>query len=82
MSAALLQQWGENIRLMRKVRDAREGLAPEQGMRQMAAELGVSAATVSRWETGKSCPTDDHKIEIADYLGLPVRTVFPLGRLA
>lgn len=49
-------------------------------MQAMADALEVSKATVSRWETGKAIPTDFHKVDIAEYLDVDVRTLFPLVR--
>lgn len=82
VSDELLRQWGINVRTFRQVHDRREAIAEGDGMRSMAEYLEVSAATVSRWETGKMAPTDDHKVEIADYLGVDVRSLFPLVRVA
>lgn len=80
MTDDLARQWGTNIRLARRVRDQREGVEPSKGMALMADALEVSTATVSRWETGKATPTDDHKVEIAEYLDVDVRMLFPLVR--
>lgn len=82
MSGDLLRQWGENIRTFRRVKDRRDGIPPEKGMQRMAEHLEVTVATVSRWETGKAAPTDDHKVEIAEYLEVDVRSLFPLVRAA
>lgn len=82
MSDELLRQWGRNIRLFRLARDAQENVPTGTGMRLMAEHLEVSAATVSRWETGRMAPRDDHKVEIADYLEVDVRSLFPLVRAA
>ena len=82
MSSELTRQWGRNIRTFRKVHDASSGIAPTDGMRLMAEELGVSTATVSRWETGAMAPRDSLKVEIAEYLEVDVRAVFPLVRMA
>ncbi|HVX20939.1 MAG TPA: helix-turn-helix transcriptional regulator, partial [Acidimicrobiales bacterium] len=68
--------------MFRRARDSREGVAPSAGMGLMADALEVSKATVSRWETGKSAPTDAHKVDIAEYVGVDVRAVFPLIRAA
>lgn len=80
MTDELLRQWGSNIRIFRRVRDLREGLSDEVGKKAMAAALEVSLATISRWENGRMAPRDDRKVEIAEYLDVDVRALFPLVR--
>ena len=82
MSGELARQWGINVRAFRRAHDSREGITPTDGMRVMAESLGVSVATVSRWETGKMTPRDELKVEIAEYLDVDVRSLFPLVRRA
>lgn len=82
MGDELLREWGRNMRLFRLTKDRRDGRPDGQGMRAMAEYLEVSAATVSRWETGRMSPSDDHKVEIAEYLEVDVRAIFPLVRRA
>ena len=82
MSDELLRLWGMNVRNFRLAHDVREGIKSSAGIRTMAEYLEVSAATVSRWETGRMSPRDGHKVEIAEYLGVDVRSIFPLVRMA
>jgi len=82
MSGELARQWGINVRAFRRAHDSRTGVSPTDGMRTMAEALGVSVATVSRWETGKMTPRDELKVEIAEYLDVDVRALFPLVRRA
>lgn len=72
MSKDLLESWGESLKAFRSAR----GFT----MDTFAREMGVSVATVSRWEGGKMAPKDDNKVEIANLLGVDVRTIFPLPR--
>ena len=72
MSDELLRLWGSNIRSIRVGR----GLS----MSAFAKDMGVSVATVSRWEAGKMAPRDENKVEIATVLDADVRTLFPLVR--
>ena len=72
MTDDLMRQWGSNIALARKLR----GLS----VKTFAEEMGVSVATVSRWEAGKMAPRDDNKVEIATVLATDVRMLFPLVR--
>lgn len=80
VSDELLRLWGNNIRTFRRHHDVREGIPERRGMQAMADDLGVSKATVSKWETGKARPTDTHKVAIAEYLEVDVRALFPLVR--
>jgi transcriptional regulator with XRE-family HTH domain len=72
MSNELLEIWGNNVKTIRGLK----GLT----VAQFAQEMGVSVATVSRWEAGKMAPKDDNKVEIATVLEVDVRTLFPLTR--
>ncbi len=80
VSDELLRTWGNNVRMFRLAKAARDGIDRSRSMQQMADDLEVSKATLSRWETGKCCPTDSHKIAIATYLDVDVRSLFPLVR--
>jgi transcriptional regulator with XRE-family HTH domain len=53
-----------------EIRDARR----RQGWTQahLAAELGVSMRTISRWEAGASTPRFKERRRLADLLGIPV----------
>lgn len=64
--------WALNIQVHRK----RKGLS----QRQLAAALDLTQASINRWETGRSVPTDAHKIAIAQVLDVDVRVLFPLAR--
>lgn len=64
--------WGRNIAAMRSAR----GLNREE----FAEAVGVSVATVSRWESGKLGMTDARKLRIAEVLGTHVQVLFPLAR--
>lgn len=72
MSDEMLQLWGNNVATIRKMK----GLT----VAAFAGQMGVSVATVSRWEAGKMAPKDDNKVEIAAVLDIDVRTLFPLVR--
>lgn len=84
MSENLHRRWGENIRLQRLIKDRRDGLGDKRkglggsGIDAMAKALEVTPETVSRWETGKLVPRDTRKIEIARYLEVDPRMLFPL----
>ena len=54
-----------NMTYSEKVKNAREKLLLTQD--EMAAELGVNAITVCRWETGKSEPNMKAKKAIRDF---------------
>ena len=45
-------------------------------LKRVAADLGVSVATVNSWELGKSFPTGRHFELIADYTGVPPCRLF------
>lgn len=66
------KQWGLNIQVHRR----RKSLS----QRGLAALLDVTQASIARWETGKSIPTDAHKLAIASALDEDVRVLFPLVR--
>lgn len=57
-------------RFLRELRVGR-GLTQEQA----AAELGVSARTVSRWETGTNLPDLEVLVCLADFYGVSIREV-------
>lgn len=57
-------------RFLRELRVGR-GLTQEQA----AAELGVSARTVSRWETGANLPDLEVLVCLADFYGVGIREV-------
>jgi len=45
---------------------------------QMAAELGISHATVSRWLSGRNIPNTRSCQRLADYSGVPVQKVLAI----
>ena len=63
---------GGHIAALRKTR----GLTQEQ----LAAQLGVSAPAVSKWETNSSCPDITLLCPLARALGTNVDTLLPGGR--
>lgn len=68
---ACLADVGERIRL------AREAARIEQ--RVLAAEVGVTQAGVSRWESGQRDPGVAALIRIASALGVPAAALLPAG---
>ena len=46
---------------------------------QMAADLGVSHATVSRWLSGKDVPNPQSCRSLAEYAGLPAEKVLAMA---
>lgn len=67
-----LRLWGRNIATFRAARAL--------GQADLAARLGVTAATVSRWEAGLIEPRRMMKVQIAQELGTDVSVLFPLTR--
>lgn len=65
------RQWGDNIKNGREL----IGFKTQQAF---ADRLGVTQATVSRWEAGLVSPGDDDKARIAGLLHQEVRSLFPL----
>ena len=45
---------------------------------QMAADLGISHATVSRWLSGEDIPSTRSCRRLADYSGVPAETILSL----
>ena len=45
---------------------------------QMAADLGISHATVSRWLSGEDIPSTRSCRRLADYSGVPIETILSL----
>ncbi len=78
MNEALGRHWAANMRSQRIRRDNLDPELKGSGIDAMARALSVTPETVSRWETGKLVPRDDRKIEIARYLGIDPRILFPL----
>lgn len=48
---------------------------------EMAKRLDTTEATISRWEAGIVMPSDARKIEVADFLGVPAVSLFPLVKV-
>lgn len=66
------REWGRNIKAQRE--------ALGLGQKDLAYLLGVNQGTVSRWESGRVAPRDDHKVQIATVLHIDARMLFPLVR--
>lgn len=64
------QTWGRNLRSIRQA----TGISQSE----LARRLGVTAATVSQWESGRRAPRDTHRIAIAEFFGVPVDDLFSL----
>ncbi|MBQ7150871.1 MAG: helix-turn-helix domain-containing protein [Synergistaceae bacterium] len=64
----------ENLRLQRK----------KAGMTQMqlADRLGISIATLRRWEAGETVPTGKKILEIADLFGVPSTAIISEGDMS
>lgn len=45
-------------------------------IRSLAEKLGVTAATITNWETGKTLPMIDQAIELSRIYNVPVRELF------
>lgn len=45
-------------------------------LKEISAAIGVSIASVQRYESGKQIPSDDVKIAIANYYGKTVQSIF------
>jgi transcriptional regulator with XRE-family HTH domain len=56
--------------LGRRLRSLR--LARRWPMKFVAAELGVTAATVCDWENGERFPSGDHLLKLSTCYGMPV----------
>ena len=61
---------------MNRIKELREARNIPQ--KTLAIELGVSAPTISEWETGKKSPSGKRWKQIADYFGVSVDYV--MGR--
>lgn len=45
--------------------------------KQMAKDLGVTRASVSRWENGLSYPSYPYLVKMSKYLGVTIQELFP-----
>lgn len=63
--------------LGRRLRSLR--LARRWPMKFVAAELGVSAATVCDWEKGTRFPTGEHLLLLSECFGIPVCQLMCVG---
>ena len=70
MPGNLYKVWGDNIRHYRRAKGISRA--------EMATDLGVTLATVSRWEAGLVMPRDALKLRIAEHLDMPAVAIFPL----
>lgn len=62
------KRWGNSIRLQRKV--------IRMSQVELAAALGVTQSTVSRWENGEIAPTVENQLAIARVLRSDARILF------
>ncbi|WP_044558786.1 helix-turn-helix transcriptional regulator, partial [Azospirillum sp. B4] len=60
---------GRDLRRLRRMRGLKQG--------HVADMLGVTQATVSRWERGLAWPDEDHAVRIARLLGKGLGTAHP-----
>lgn len=58
----------ESIHPLKAYRDQQRPPLTQQGLARL---LGVTKATVCRWETGTRKPEPDHLVQIADVTGIP-----------
>jgi transcriptional regulator with XRE-family HTH domain len=58
------------VELARRVRAKREG--DQLSLREAGEALGMSAATLSRVESGKHLPERDRLLRLADWAGMPL----------
>lgn len=71
MDYALKRHWATNIRQGRRTRRMSQAALGEK--------CDVDQSTVSRWEIGKSIPSEDNKMAIAKAFGVDdPRVIFPL----
>lgn len=70
MSRTILDVWGANL----TERRLQLGLSQQL----VAKKVGVSAASLCRWEKGVTGPTDTHKMALAKVLAMDARYLFPL----
>lgn len=74
MPESLYRVWGGNIARYRKFKGVSRA--------QMAEDLEITLATISRWEAGLVMPRDGLKLRIAEYLDVPAIAIFPLTGVA
>lgn len=67
-----LRLWGVNLKNWRTARQLEQS--------DLAERIGVTQATVSRWEGGKLEPRRHHKVALATALDTDVVILFPLTR--
>lgn len=70
MGYALHRRWGLRMATLR----AAAGLTQSQ----LAHQLGVSQAVISKWETGGSAPHDAIRVDVAAALGADPQDLFSL----
>ncbi len=66
--------WGLQIKTFRQFHRQEDGTPWSQ--EYLGKKIGVSGATVSRWESGMLIPRDDHRDEIAAALNVPYEAIF------
>lgn len=64
-----------HVSLSRLIRAGRERLGLTRD--QLSKALGVSPATISYWESGRSRPSPRHLLKLCEFLGFPFRTAEP-----
>ncbi len=62
----------KHIRPLPELRGYRERQHPPLSQRELADKLGVTRATVCRWEAGKRRPDDQHIPTVAKMTGIPI----------
>jgi DNA-binding XRE family transcriptional regulator len=76
-SAGIRQRQGDKLKLYRQSKiadDGKLGVTQEQ----VAKAIGVTKASVSDWEGGKSSPRPHHQVALARYFGAPWSVLFGL----
>ena len=73
VSNNLYRLWGSTMKRHREILG--------KSRAEMAEALETTEATLSRWEAGVVMPSDARKIEIAEYLGVPAVSLFPLVKV-
>lgn len=51
--------------------------ATDRTLEEAAKLLGITAATLSRWETGKRCPAPERVADISKVTGIPPHKLRP-----
>jgi transcriptional regulator with XRE-family HTH domain len=70
MTDAVLKRWGDNLYRRRQELDLT--------LKDVATQIGVSEASVSRWEHGLHPPRLRHQVALSQALGCPASELFPV----